>query len=131
MPTTYRRYPIAEYRAMDRAGIRRHTFARRLFLSHGQVYVLGILVVRFFVSSQATTTQKRSTMVFSIAARAASRRVGLIAKQSTQRRHMAGGGHAAPEWEGIDKIVRGYFPGDHQRALIFAFFVERFLIPFY
>jgi hypothetical protein len=60
-------------------------------------------------------------MVFAIAARAASRQVGLIAKQSPQRRHMAGGGHAAPEWEGIDKIVRGYFPGDHQRALILPF----------
>ena len=37
------------------------------------------------------------------------------ATKSTQRRAMGGGGHApAPEWEGIDKVVRGVFPGDHQ-----------------
>jgi len=59
-------------------------------------------------------------MVFPIAARAATRRMGMIAKQSTQRRAMGGGGHAAPEWEGIDKIVRGYFPGDHQCTLTFG-----------
>lgn len=53
-------------------------------------------------------------MVFPIAARAASRRFGMVAKQSLQRRNMGGG--PAPEWEGIDKVVRGVFPGDHQRA---------------
>jgi hypothetical protein len=56
-----------------------------------------------------------STMVFPVAAAAARRRVGMIAKQQVQRRNMAGHS-AAPEWEGIDKIVRGVFPGDHQRA---------------
>eukprot|EP00529_Nitzschia_sp_RCC80_P034679 CAMPEP_0113486466 /NCGR_PEP_ID=MMETSP0014_2-20120614/25011_1 /TAXON_ID=2857 /ORGANISM="Nitzschia sp." /LENGTH=123 /DNA_ID=CAMNT_0000380139 /DNA_START=192 /DNA_END=563 /DNA_ORIENTATION=+ /assembly_acc=CAM_ASM_000159 len=40
------------------------------------------------------------------------------ATKSTQRRAMGGGGHApAPEWEGIDKVVRGVFPGDHQMAM--------------
>lgn len=54
-------------------------------------------------------------MVFPVAAAAARRRFGMIAKQQVQRRNMAGHG-AAPEWEGIDKIVRGVFPADYQRA---------------
>ena len=33
---------------------------------------------------------------------------------ATQRRRM-GAAAAAPEWTGIDKVVRGYFPGDDQR----------------
>jgi len=28
-----------------------------------------------------------------------------------------GGAAAAPEWTGIDKVVRGYFPQDDQRKL--------------
>jgi hypothetical protein len=52
-------------------------------------------------------------MVFSVAAATARRRFAVMAKQTTQRRTMAGG--AAPEWEGIDKVVRGYFPSDSQR----------------
>lgn len=54
------------------------------------------------------------TMVLPLAAAAARRRVGIIAKQQTQRRNMAGA--PAPQWEGVDKVVRGYFPQDHQRA---------------
>jgi len=54
-------------------------------------------------------------MVFSVAAVTARRRIAVMVKQSTQRRTMGGG--AAPEWEGIDKVVRGYFPGDHQLAM--------------
>lgn len=55
-------------------------------------------------------------MVFPVAAAAARRRMGMIAKQQVQRRNM--GGHApAPEWEGIDKVVRGVFPADYQLAL--------------
>ena len=43
------------------------------------------------------------------------------ATKSTQRRAMGGGGHApAPEWEGIDKVVRGVFPGDHQSEFDFT-----------
>ena len=30
-----------------------------------------------------------------------------------QKRQM--GAHAQPEWTGIDKVVRGYFPEDYQR----------------
>jgi hypothetical protein len=52
-------------------------------------------------------------MVFSVAAATARRRFAMMAKQTTQRRTMAGG--AAPEWEGVDKVVRGYFPKDSQR----------------
>lgn len=45
------------------------------------------------------------------AVRPAARRV---ASATVQRRQM--GGHApAPEWTGIDKVVRGYFPEDYQR----------------
>lgn len=36
--------------------------------------------------------------------------------KAPQRRSMAGGGGPAPEWEGVDKVVRGVFPGDHQRT---------------
>jgi hypothetical protein len=36
---------------------------------------------------------------------------------TTQKRAMGGGG-PAPEWEGIDKVVRGVFPGDHHRTFI-------------
>jgi hypothetical protein len=34
-----------------------------------------------------------------------------------QKRRM--GAAAAPEWTGIDKVVRGYFPGDDQREFLF------------
>jgi len=54
-------------------------------------------------------------MVFSGATATARRRIAVMVKQSTQRRTMGGG--TAPEWEGIDKVVRGYFPGDHQLAM--------------
>jgi hypothetical protein len=54
-------------------------------------------------------------MVLPIAANAARRRVGMIAKQNMQQRR--GMAHApAPEWTGIDKVVRGYFPQDYQRT---------------
>lgn len=53
------------------------------------------------------------TMVLSVASSVARRRAGMFAKQQVQKRSMAGGG-PAPEWEGIDKVVRGVFPGDHQ-----------------
>ena len=32
-----------------------------------------------------------------------------------QRRQMGGSHAPAPEWTGIDKVVRGYFPEDYQR----------------
>jgi hypothetical protein len=54
------------------------------------------------------------TMVLPIVAAAARRRVGMMTKQQMQKRSFA---HApTKEWEGIDKVVRGYFPHDHQRA---------------
>jgi hypothetical protein len=56
-------------------------------------------------------------MVFSVAAATARRRIAVMAtRQATaqgQKRSMAG---PPPEWEGIDKVVRGVFPGDHQRT---------------
>lgn len=54
-------------------------------------------------------------MVFTVAAATARRRVaGMATRQATQgqKRNMGG---PPPEWEGIDKVVRGVFPGDHQR----------------
>ena len=35
---------------------------------------------------------------------------------NTQKRRMGGAAAPAPEWSGIDKVVRGYFPQDDQRA---------------
>ena len=58
-------------------------------------------------------------MVFSVAAATARRRIAVMANRNStvtaQRRAMGSGG-PAPEWEGIDKVVRGYFPGDHHRT---------------
>eukprot|EP00563_Minutocellus_polymorphus_P003408 CAMPEP_0181040346 /NCGR_PEP_ID=MMETSP1070-20121207/10996_1 /TAXON_ID=265543 /ORGANISM="Minutocellus polymorphus, Strain NH13" /LENGTH=123 /DNA_ID=CAMNT_0023118343 /DNA_START=6 /DNA_END=377 /DNA_ORIENTATION=+ len=34
----------------------------------------------------------------------------------SQRRQMGGSHAPAPEWTGIDKVVRGYFPEDYQLA---------------
>lgn len=43
-------------------------------------------------------------------------RRGATAVARNQQCRQMGGGHApAPEWTGIDKVVRGYFPEDHQR----------------
>ena len=42
------------------------------------------------------------------------RRATATAQQQAKRRM---GGAAAPEWTGIDKVVRGYFPQDDQREL--------------
>jgi hypothetical protein len=58
-------------------------------------------------------------MVFSASAAAARRSIAVMAAHKTppvqqwQRRAMAAG--PAPEWQGIDKVVRGVFPHDHQR----------------
>jgi hypothetical protein len=40
-------------------------------------------------------------------------------QRHVQRRNLALGGHHGPppEWEGVDKVVRGYFPEDYQRKL--------------
>jgi hypothetical protein len=51
--------------------------------------------------------------------------------QKTQKRGMALGGHSGPppEWTGIDKTVRSYFPEDYQRALRPLFLFCEFRIP--
>ncbi|KAG7362734.1 hypothetical protein IV203_026094 [Nitzschia inconspicua] len=60
-------------------------------------------------------------MVFSVVAATARRRIAYMAAHKTpftnqcQRRAMGHG--PAPEWEGIDKVVRGTFPHDHQLAM--------------
>ena len=60
-------------------------------------------------------------MVSFTALRVARRAVPLIARSTTQqpqRRGFSLGGHHGPppKWEGIDKVVRGYFPEDYQRT---------------
>ena len=50
----------------------------------------------------------------------ATRRLAVpVAKQQQQKRNFALGGHHGPppEWTGIDKVVRGYFPEDYQCTL--------------
>jgi len=56
------------------------------------------------------------------------RRTALLAtRRAAQTQHATkrrmGGAAAAPEWTGIDKVVRGYFPQDDQRK----FFITLFL----
>mmetsp|Transcript_8545 Transcript_8545/g.12411 ORF Transcript_8545/g.12411 Transcript_8545/m.12411 type:complete len:139 (+) Transcript_8545:58-474(+) len=46
---------------------------------------------------------------------AAARRVSAAAVSKSKSKRSFGA-HAAPEWTGIDKIVRSYFPEDHQLA---------------
>lgn len=64
------------------------------------------------------TPNQQHFIMFSISAfSAASRRV--LARQiisQSQKRGMALGGAKVPppKWEGLDKIVRSYFPEDHQ-----------------
>eukprot|EP00534_Pseudo-nitzschia_fraudulenta_P003947 CAMPEP_0201121730 /NCGR_PEP_ID=MMETSP0850-20130426/5551_1 /ASSEMBLY_ACC=CAM_ASM_000622 /TAXON_ID=183588 /ORGANISM="Pseudo-nitzschia fraudulenta, Strain WWA7" /LENGTH=121 /DNA_ID=CAMNT_0047388275 /DNA_START=50 /DNA_END=415 /DNA_ORIENTATION=- len=57
-------------------------------------------------------------MVFSVAAATARRRIAVTATRQVaaqgQKRSMGG---PPPEWEGIDKVVRGVFPADHQLAM--------------
>mmetsp|Transcript_9765 Transcript_9765/g.12883 ORF Transcript_9765/g.12883 Transcript_9765/m.12883 type:complete len:133 (+) Transcript_9765:182-580(+) len=66
-------------------------------------------------------------MVAFTALRAASRRVASRqAFATTQKRNMSlGESHGPPpEWEGVDKVVRSYFPHDHQlsAAIIGGYF---------
>jgi hypothetical protein len=44
----------------------------------------------------------------------------LFGQHAQQKRGMALGGAKGPpvEWEGIDKVVRSYFPEDYQRTLL-------------
>ncbi len=43
------------------------------------------------------------------------RSAAVVASNQQAKRRM--GSAAAPEWTGIDKVVRGYFPQDDQREL--------------
>ena len=68
------------------------------------------------------------TMTFALLARRttllATRRATASASSSSKssaamtKRRMGGSAAPAPEWEGIDKVVRGYFPQDDQREFI-------------
>ena len=63
-------------------------------------------------------------MTFALLARRttllATRRATASSAAMTKRR-MGGSAAPAPEWEGIDKVVRGYFPQDDQREFILIF----------
>lgn len=52
---------------------------------------------------------------------AARRQATVAASQQTKRR--MGSSAPAPEWTGIDKVVRGYFPKDEQREFIVVYHV--------
>ena len=59
-------------------------------------------------------------MTFSILGRTAllATRRQTVATATSQQAKRRMGGAAAPEWTGIDKVVRGYFPQDYQRELL-------------
>ena len=42
--------------------------------------------------------------------------------QQQAKRRMGGGAAAAPEWTGIDKVVRGYFPKDEDSEFFLLFY---------
>lgn len=44
----------------------------------------------------------------------------VAASKQQSKRRMASHAAAAPEWTGIDKVVRGYFPQDDQREFYFV-----------
>jgi len=52
-------------------------------------------------------------------ARRSGRMAAPLASRHTQKRGMAlGGSHGPPpDWQGVDKVVRSYFPEDYQRTL--------------
>ncbi|KAL7488791.1 hypothetical protein ACHAW6_014400 [Cyclotella cf. meneghiniana] len=62
------------------------------------------------------TAHHPTAMSFALARTAlfAARRQAAAASTQQAKRRM-GSGAAAPEWTGIDKVVRGYFPQDDQR----------------
>lgn len=61
-------------------------------------------------------------MTFALLARRttllATRRATASSTSAMTKRRMGGSAAPAPEWEGIDKVVRGYFPQDDQREFI-------------
>ena len=64
-------------------------------------------------------------MTFALLARRttllATRRATASSTSAMTKRRMGGSAAPAPEWEGIDKVVRGYFPQDDQREFILYF----------
>lgn len=50
------------------------------------------------------------------------------AATAQQRRTMAGGHHAAPKWEGLDKTIRDVFPEDWQSEL-YSLLLQSVKIP--
>ena len=69
------------------------------------------------------TYHKHTTMTFALLARRttllATRRATASSTSAMTKRRMGGSAAPAPEWEGIDKVVRGYLPQDDQREFIF------------
>lgn len=83
------------------------------------VFILPLLVQsnRRHLEPQGLFHQQRSrpphSATMTVYARVA-RTAGRTAVRA-QRRQMGGSHAPAPEWTGIDKVVRGYFPEDYQR----------------
>lgn len=71
----------------------------------------------------------KTTMFATLGRRTALHAARRTAQQQAKRR-MGGGAAAAPEWTGIDKVVRGYFPKDEDSEFIFywPFFIVRRLV---
>ena len=76
----------------------------------------------FVCHVSAIGEHKITTMFAALGRRTALHAARRTAQQQAKRR-MGGGAAAAPEWTGIDKVVRGYFPKDEDS--------EFFLLLFY
>ena len=102
-------------------------------MGSGSSYFTGTGVGRcalnaaYFTTQNATTPfcieKKNASTYRTMASFAALRTVArrrantlFTAQRQNQRRGLALGGHhgPAPEWKGVDKVVRGYFPEDYQ-----------------
>ena len=72
-----------------------------------------ISIYKAFFTSQRRLFASPHSATMTVYARVA-RTAGRTAVRA-QRRQMGGSHAPAPEWTGIDKVVRGYFPEDYQR----------------
>jgi hypothetical protein len=64
--------------------------------------------------------------MFALRSTLSGRTTRAVASKISQRQMGGGGNHAAKEWTGIDKVVRGYFPEDYQRTCLQTYSIRRF-----
>ena len=85
---------------------------------------------QFFVAQNSIVDRLATMVSFSVIRNVAARSRALLlnATQQQQRRTMSLGGHHGPppEWTGVDKVVRKYFPEDYQRKFLL---LAEFRIP--